>query len=112
MTNTSSDFNPSEHNVDEVVEHLEAHPDEADAIAAAEAEGKDRVTVAEAVEKVKASKSSKRKPRSGTHTLEAGDSPANVARNLYGRASLGRELVAANPGVKWRSGVEITLPDI
>ena len=102
-------FDPSEQNVGEVVEHLEEHPEEAEAVADAEAEGKDRVTVAEAVEKAK---KTKRTPKKGTYVLEAGDSPARVARKLLGRGSMAREVVAANPDVKWRPGVEINVPEV
>jgi hypothetical protein len=71
--------------------------------------------VVEAVEtapevKTKPSKSKKSKAPVGTYVLEKGDSPAIVARRLLGRASLGREIVAANPGVKWREGAEIAIP--
>ena len=107
-----SDFDPAEHTAKEVIAHVEENPDEAEAIAEAEAEGKDRSTVAAAVEEAVAKpRASKRQPRSGTYTLEAGDSPATVARNLLGRGSLAGAVVAANPGVKWQPGVEITLPE-
>lgn len=107
-----TDFDPAEHTAKEVIAHVEENPGEAEAIAEAEADGKDRSTVADAAEKVTSARKSKRKPRSGTYTLEKGDSPAVVARNLYGRGSIGRLIVEANPGVKWRPGVEITLPEV
>lgn len=105
-----SDFDPAEHTAKEVIAHVEENPDEAEAIA--EAEGKDRSTIASAAEEAVAKpRASKRQPRSGTYTLEVGDSPATVARNLLGRGSLAGAVVAANPGVKWQPGVEITLPE-
>jgi hypothetical protein len=109
-----TDFDPSDHTVPEVLEHVEKNPEQAEAIAAAEAEGDARKTLLEALPdpEPQPKTKSKRKARTGTYVLEAGDSPAVVARNLLGRGSLAREIVAANPGVKWRSGVEITLPTV
>jgi hypothetical protein len=44
---TTEEFDPTAHTVPEVVEHIEAHPDEADRILAAEEEGKARKGVLE-----------------------------------------------------------------
>lgn len=54
----------------------------------------------------------KRQPRTGVHVLERGETPASLARRLYGRPALARVLVAANPEVKWREGAEIKLPEV
>lgn len=107
-----SGFDPAEHTAKEVIEHVEKNPDEAEVVAALEAEGKDRTTVAAAVEEVVATKPKgrKRQAHTGTYVLEQGDTPSTVARQLLGRGSRGREIVAANEGVKWRPGVEITIP--
>jgi hypothetical protein len=62
-------------------------------------------------EKPKRRRASKQeKSPTGTYVLQRGDNPSTVARQLFGRASRGREIVAANPGVKWREGVEVVLP--
>jgi hypothetical protein len=47
-------FDPSEHTVAEVAEHLADHPEDAEQVAEAEQAGKDRVGVADAVEQVSA----------------------------------------------------------
>jgi hypothetical protein len=54
----------------------------------------------------------KRVPLTGVHVLEKGDTPAGLARRLFGRGSLGRDIVAANPGVQWRPGSKIKLPEV
>lgn len=113
---TDDGFDPADHTAKEVIAHIEKNPDEAEAIAEAEAEGKGRSTVVaaaeEAAEKPARRRAPKREARTGTYVLEPGDSPAVVARNLLGRGSLAREVVAANPDVKWRPGVEINLPTV
>lgn len=43
-------FDPSEHNIDDVKAHVGAHPDELDAVLAAERDGKDRSTLVEWLE--------------------------------------------------------------
>jgi len=53
----------------------------------------------------------KRVPLTGVHVLEQGETPAVVARRLFGRPSMAREIVAANPGVQWRPGSKIQLPE-
>jgi hypothetical protein len=110
-----TDFDPAEHKVPEVLEYVEKHPDEADAILKAEAAGKDRTTIEEALaEPAKEARASRRATtrtaRSGKYTLQAGDTPSSVARALFGRASRGTELYRLNPDVKWQSGVEINVP--
>lgn len=111
-----TDFDPAEHNVAEVLEHIEEHPEQAEAVAAAEAEGKDRSTIAAAVEEAVAKKPVKASratvQHDGTYVLQQGDSPATVARDLLGRGSMARDVVLANPDVKWRPGVEIIIPNV
>lgn len=43
-------FDPAEHTVEDVLAHLEAHPDERDAVLAAERDGKARVTLLAALD--------------------------------------------------------------
>lgn len=43
-------FDPSEHNIDDVKAHVDAYPDELDAVLAAERDGKDRSTLVEWLE--------------------------------------------------------------
>ena len=52
------------------------------------------------------------KSPTGTYVLEVGDNPSVVARKLLGRGSLGRDLVLANPGVKWLPGEVINIPEV
>lgn len=54
----------------------------------------------------------RRESLTGVHVLERGETPATLARKLFGRGSLAGQLVAANPGVQWRPGAKITIPDI
>lgn len=109
-----TDFDPAEHNISEVLEHIEKHPDEADAILKAEAAGKDRTTLeeklAEPAKEARSSKRTKRTARSGKYVLQAGDHPSKVARDLFGRASRAGELYSLNPDVRWAPGVEINVP--
>jgi len=45
-----SDFNPSEHNIDDVNAHLEEHPEELQAVLDAEKAGKNRPTLVSSLE--------------------------------------------------------------
>jgi hypothetical protein len=132
MTDTQQDaFDPADHNIDDVLKHLEAHPDQVEAVLAAERAGKDRATLVTRLtgdqdvpegsdqdapegpgEPAPGDEPEpRRESKAGTYILEAGDTPSRVGKLLYGRGSLGGALVRANPGVKWRAGVEIVLPD-
>lgn len=49
-TSEPESFDPGEHNIDDVQTHVEANPDELDAILAAERDGKNRSTLIEWLE--------------------------------------------------------------
>lgn len=49
-TDDGGDFDPTDHTVDDVKAHVDANPDELDAILAAEQAGKARVTLVEWLE--------------------------------------------------------------
>lgn len=131
MTDTQdAPFNPADHNVDDVLAHVRDHPDEAEAIVLAEVDGKNRSTLIEAlapddglgddeivgdnVEPDGGEDDGDVDPEVDgfTYTLQPGDNPAVVARLLLGRGSYGNLIVRANPGVKWKPGVEIVIPEV
>lgn len=87
--------------------HLNVEQDEPD-VQQAEAEVEAEVE-AEATEEAPAAPAG-RKPRSGYHTLQDGDTPSRVARRLYGSVSKAADLVRANPSASWAAGTEIRLP--
>lgn len=109
-----TDFDPAEHTIPEVLEHIEEHPEDADAVLKAEEAGKDRTTLeeklAEPAKEARSARRSQRTARSGKYVLQAGDNPSKVARDLFGRSSRAGELYALNPDAKWRAGVEINVP--
>ncbi len=49
-TSEPAEFDPSDHNIDDVESYVEANPDELDAVLAAERAGKDRSTLIEWLE--------------------------------------------------------------
>lgn len=101
-----SDFEPPVNEPDEeVVEVTEPEVQEAEGEVTVEPDEEP----AEEAPKPRRGKKAKREPRVGVYVLEEGDSPAKVAKAVYGKGSMASALVRHNPDVKWRPGVEINL---
>lgn len=121
MTDTQdTPFDPADHTVADVLEYVKEHPEQAEDVAALEAEGKGRQSLLEALspaEETPVESEPEPEPEPAvagdvrTYELQPGDNPSRVAREVYGRGSFGGLIVKANPGVKWKPGVQVVIPE-
>lgn len=108
-----TEFDPAEHTVAEVLEHLQENPDDTFAVLEAERDGKNRSSLTGLLDEPADEPEEQEGEVADANTvvLQRGDNPGLIAKRHLGNGARARDVVRANPDATWAPGTTIVLPD-